>query len=300
MGKTKEEIMDMMENYQIILKDDTLIFNESGLDFQVVFASDQFGNEWVLRFPRRPDVIARTRIEKNILAIVNQCISTFQSPNWSIYTEELIAYKKLAGVPVGTIDPEKQAYVWEIDINHVPAAFHQTLGKALAALHRIPKERALEAGMVVHTPAEARQSMKKRMDAVKEKYGVGETLWHRWQTWLNNHEIWPKETGFIHGDVHAGHILIDQDAKVTGLIDWTEAKVTDISNDFVAHYRTFGEAGLDLLIEAYKQSGGYFWPKMKEHILELTAAYPVAIAEFATISGIDEYEQMARRVLEVN
>ncbi|QDR83460.1 macrolide 2'-phosphotransferase [Sporomusa termitida] len=300
MGKTKEQVIDTVEKYNIKLKDDTLVFNESGLDFQVVFATDHCGNEWVLRFPRRQDVIPRTKIEKNILDIVNQGISIFQSPNWSIYTEELIAYKKLNGVPAGTIDPEKQAYVWEIDINNVPAIFHQTLGKALAALHRIPKERAIEAGMLVHTPAEARQSMKRRMDTVKEKYGVGEALWRRWQTWLNDNDIWPKETGFIHGDVHAGHILIDKDAKVTGLIDWTEAKVTDMSNDFVAYYRTFGEAGLDLLIEAYKQSGGYFWPKMKAHIIELTAAYPVAIAEFATISGLDEYEQMAKKVLEVN
>lgn len=299
MGKTKEQVMTTMEKYNIKLKADTLVFNESGLDFQVVFAADQLGNEWVLRFPRRQDVVSRTRTEKNILDVVNQCISIFQSPNWLIYTEELIAYKKLAGVPAGTIDPEKQAYVWEIDINNVPAIFHQTLGKALAALHSIPKEKAIAAGMVVHAPEEARQSMKRRMDTVKARYGVGEALWQRWQTWLNDHEIWPQETGFIHGDVHAGHILIDEEARVTGLIDWTEAKVTDMSNDFVAYYRTFGEDGLDSLIEAYRQSGGYVWPKMKEHIIELTAAYPVAIAEFAAISGLTEYEQMVRQVLEV-
>ena len=46
-----------------------------------------------------------------------------------------------------------------------------------------------------------------------------------------------------------------------------------------------------------KQSGGYVWPRMKEHILALAAAFPVAIAEFAAISGLDEYEQMARKVL---
>lgn len=297
MGKTKDQVIDIMEKYHIKLNNDTLVFNESGLDFQVVFATDHLGTEWVLRFPRRQDVILRTKLEKNILDIVNQYISIFQSPNWSIYSEELIAYRKLKGVPAGTIDPEKQAYVWEIDINNLPAVFQQTLGRALAALHRIPKDRAREAGMVVHTPDEARQSMRRRMEAVKEKYGVGDALWQRWQTWLNDNEIWPKETGFIHGDAHAGHILIDKEAAVTGLIDWTEAKVTDTANDFVAHYRTFGEAGLDALLEAYKQAGGYVWPKMKEHIIELTAAYPVSIAEFAAISGLDEYEQMARNVL---
>lgn len=170
MGKTKEQVIDIVEKYNIRLKDDTLVFNESGLDFQVVFATDLLGTEWVLRFPRRQDVIPRTKLEKNVLDIVNQYISIFQSPNWSIYTEELIAYQKLKGVPAGTIDPEKQEYVWEIDINNVPAIFHQTLAKSLAALHSIPKERALAVGLVVHTAEEVRQSMKRRMEGVKEKY----------------------------------------------------------------------------------------------------------------------------------
>lgn len=109
--------------------------------------------------------------------------------------------------------------------------------------------------------------------------------------------MWPKETGMIHGDLHPGHILIEKSGDVTGLIDWTEAKVADISTDFVGHYRVFGEEGLDELIKAYKEAGGYHWPKMKEHIIELNAAYPVGIAEFALISGMDEYIQMAKKEL---
>jgi macrolide phosphotransferase len=39
---------------------------------------------------------------------------------------------------------------------------------------------------------------------------------------------------------------------------------------------------------------------MKEHIIELVAAYPVEIAEFALVSGVEEYERMAKQALEVN
>ncbi|MDF2859041.1 MAG: macrolide 2-phosphotransferase [Neobacillus sp.] len=300
MNKTKSEVFEMAAKNGLMLKGDTFVFNESGLDFQVVFAMDQEGKEWVLRLPRREDVMARTKAEKKALDLVNENITVFQAPNWSIYTDELIAYKKLNGVPAGTIDHEIQNYVWEIDINNVPEGFHQTLGKALAALHSIPKEKAVEAGLTVHTPEEARQSMKERMGAVKEKIGVGTSLWNRWQAWIQNDEMWPKNTGLIHGDVHAGHILIDKNANVTGLIDWTEAKVTDLSNDFVVYYRTFGEEGLTLVTNAYKEAGGYSWPKMKEHIIELEAAYPVAIAEFAILSGLDEYMQMAKQTLQTN
>ncbi|MBU5674850.1 macrolide 2'-phosphotransferase [Alkaliphilus sp. MSJ-5] len=296
MSRTKKEVIEIAEQHGIQLKEDTLVFNESGLDFQVVFAADCEGNHWVLRFPRREDVMPRTKVEKTALDIVNQYV-TFEAPNWSVYTDKLIAYKMLNGVPAGTIDPEAKAYVWEIDEKNVPECFYQTLGKVLAELHSIPHEKAIEAGLVVHTPEEARRSMKERMDAVKAKFGVGESLWNRWQTWLNDDEMWPKKTGLIHGDMHPGHTLIDKDGNVTGLIDWTEAKVTDVSNDFTVYYKIFGEEGLCSLINAYKEADGYCWPKMKEHIIELTAAYPVAIAEFAIISGLSEYEQMAKEVL---
>lgn len=299
MSNTKNEVLVIAAKNGLILKEESLVFNESGLDFRAVFAVDELENEWVLRIPRREDVMPRTKDEKKALDLVNENITVFQAPNWSIYTNELIAYKKLNGVPAGTIDHEIQNYVWELDLNNVPDNFYKTLGKALAALHNVPQEKAIAAGLTVHTAEEARKSMKERMDAVKEKVGVGDELWNRWQTWLKNDQIWPKKTGLIHGDVHAGHILIDEARNVTGLIDWTEAKVTDVATDFVVLYKTFGEGGLDLLIEAYKEAGGNAWPKMKEHIIELEAAYPVGIAEFAMISGSDEYMQMAKQALQV-
>jgi macrolide phosphotransferase len=299
MSKTKNEVIEIASKHGLLLKEDTLIFNESGLDFQVVFAADQKENEWVLRLPRREDVMPRTKVEKIALDLINENITTFQAPNWSIYSDEIIAYKKLDGVPAATMNTQTYTYTWEIDEKNIPLCFHHTLGKALADLHKVSSEEALKAGLTVHSPEEARQSMKERMNAVKEKIGVGDSLWNRWQTWLKDDEMWPKNTGLIHGDVHIGHILIDKDANVSGLIDWTEAKVTDVSNDFVVYYRTFGEEGLNLLLNAYKEAGGYFWSKMKEHIIELEAAYPVAIAEFAMVSGLDEYMQMAKQALGV-
>lgn len=299
MSKDMKQVIEIAKKHNLILKEETMQFNESGLDFQVVFALDESGIDWVLRLPRREDVMPRTRVEKQALDLVNKYVKSFQVPNWIIYTNELIAYTKLDGVPAGTIDHNIGNYVWEIDINNVPPSFHMSLGRVLAELHSIPNDKATEFGLIVQTPEEARKSMKQRMNNVKTKFGVGEKLWNRWQSWVNDDEMWPKKTGLIHGDVHAGHTMIDKEANVTGLIDWTEAKVTDISNDFVFNYMAFGEEGLEALIIAYKEAGGYYWPKMKEHIIELVAAYPVSIAEFAIVSGVEEYVQMAKKALEI-
>ncbi|MFD1064762.1 macrolide 2'-phosphotransferase [Oceanobacillus locisalsi] len=294
----KQTVSELTSKYGLDVKVDTIRFNESGLDFQVAYAEDINGMEWVLRIPRRDDVMGRTVDEQSVLSVVYNYVS-FQVPVWTIYEKDLIAYKKLDGVPAGTIDPTIQNYVWEMDIENIPEQFHQTQGEVLASLHTVPKNAAEKAGVPVYTAKEAKALMEERMEKVKKRFGVADGLWNRWQTWLHNEELWPQETGLMHGDLHAGHMMIDGDTRVIGLIDWTEAKVTDVSNDFVFQYKAFGEEALEKLIHYYKQAGGIYWPKMKEHVIELDAAYAVAIAEFAMISGMDEYEQMAKEALGV-
>ncbi|AKL96074.1 hypothetical protein CACET_c26290 [Clostridium aceticum] len=58
---------------------------------------------------------------------------------------------------------------------------------------------------------------------------------------------------------------------------------------------------MELLAHERQEIEKKVWrPKMKEHIIELVAAYPVDIAEFAITSGLEEYEQMAKQTLEVS
>ena len=47
----------------------------------------------------------------------------------------------------------------------------------------------MEVGLTVHKLEEARQSMRERMDAVRKNIGVGDSLWERWQTWIQNDEM---------------------------------------------------------------------------------------------------------------
>ncbi|MEB1808825.1 MAG: macrolide 2'-phosphotransferase [Bacillaceae bacterium] len=298
MNKKVKEILEIAYRNGILLEESSVKINESGLDFQVVHSVDQEGVQWILRLPRREDAMVKTAVEKNVLDVVSRHVS-FEVPVWSLYTKEFIAYQQLSGTPAGTVDPAIQDYIWEFDVNHVPENYLISLGEVLAELHHVPKELLNIPGLKVQTADEARAEMKKRMTGVKEKYVVSNTLLARWQAWVDNDSMWPKHTGLIHGDVHAGHTLINGQAEVTGLIDWTEAAVTDVSKDFVGPYMIFGEQALEQIIAAYEAAGGVTWPLMKEHIIEIQATSAIDIAEFAESSGLKEYEQIAKESLGV-
>ncbi|GIN72728.1 Mph(B) family macrolide 2'-phosphotransferase [Bacillus sp. J14TS2] len=299
MTLTNKQVIDLANQHGLTLQAESLKRNESGLDFQVVLATDNKDKKWVLRLPRRDDVLPTAHKEKRILDFVGPKL-IIQTPQWAIFSDQLIAYPLLPGVPTGTIDTEAKAYKWELDEKNVPTVFNETLANALVELHSIRHEEAGKAGLSVKTSEELRGAMRTRMEWVKSTYGVSQELWNRWENWLEADSLWPKQSALIHGDLHAGHILINQqEAYVTGFIDWTEARVDDPANDFTAHLATFGETALKELIHFYEQAGGYVWPAMFEHITELLAAYPIGIAEFAAKSGLKEYEEMAKTTLGV-
>ncbi|MFS0785362.1 macrolide 2'-phosphotransferase [Shouchella sp. 1P09AA] len=290
------EIKQLAEKHGLGIEESSIKINESGLDFRVAHAKDQSGKKWILRIPRREDSLKHGQQEKAALDLIGNEVS-FQVPQWTVFSNELIAYQQLSGVPTATIDMEKQAYVWTFDENNAPEAYHKSLGNVMADLHSLSTDHFAKTGVEMLTGEAVRKQMTERMEKVKQQFDIDPHLWKRWQTWLNNDALWPKFSGVKHGDLHPGHILINEQAEVTGLIDWTEVGVGDVSYDFTAHYQIFGEEGLETLIQAYKKAGGRTWTGMKEHIIELRAASPILVAEFALSSGLEEMYEMAKNML---
>ncbi|MBC6974929.1 macrolide 2'-phosphotransferase MphL [Bacillus sp. Xin] len=276
--------------------EDTIKINESGVDFQVAHAKEQNGDQWILRIPRRSESMRHALQEKKALEIINSHAS-FEVPDWSIFSEDLIAYKQLRGVPAATIDIEQQGYVWSFDEENVPSEYYYSLGQVLANLHSLSQQAFNNIGVETLDASEIRTSMKQRMDRVKAQYHVNQNLWDRWQAWLAEDSFWPSHVGVKHGDLHPGHILIDKKNNVTGLIDWTEVGIADVSIDFTSHYLLFGKDGLTKLINAYDNAGGKTWARMDEHIIELLTTSSITVAEYAQVSGLKDMHEAAVHML---
>lgn len=291
-----QKLKQLAANKGLNILESSIKLNESGVDFQVAYATDQQGDQWILRMPRRPESMRHATKEKKALEII-QTQASFEVPHWQIFSNELIAYKQLKGQPAATIDLEKQQYKWTFDETNVPTAYYQSLGKALANLHALPQDSFHKIGVETLHPSELRTSMKKRMDRVNSQYEINPARWERWQAWLADDSMWPSHVGVKHGDLHPGHLIVNNQHQVTGIIDWTEVGVGDVSVDFLSHQLLFGKEGLTKIIDAYDNADGRTWSRMDEHIVELLTTSGITVAEYAEVADLQEMRETARYML---
>jgi macrolide phosphotransferase len=267
--------------------------NELGLDFRVISVATTDGTPWILRVPRRPDVLKKIEKEARTLSFLKERLP-FAVPDWRVVTSTLVAYPMLTDTTAIVVDAASGTSEWKIDQGST--VFASSFASALAALHALPIEAAGAAGIQVRTPEEARKAVADDIARVRQAFDVSEALVRRWQAWLDD-DCWPNFCAPVHGDLYVGHVLVDVDGRVTGMIDWTEARVDDPAIDMTAHLMIFGEAGLEKLIEDYADAGGRVWPRMGHHVAERLATFPVTYALFALESGDSKHAEAARQML---
>ncbi|UQA61645.1 macrolide 2'-phosphotransferase [Polyangium aurulentum] len=254
--------------------------DQTGLDFLVVHAHDEEGVPWVVRTPRRMAVVASARVEARVLALVRPHLPV-AVPHWRVHTDQVIAYPRLGDIPAISVDPAV-GVVWNrIDPKAPSPVFLDSYASALAALQRIDRRAVEEAGVPIKTIDELRQLQARAMDETRALLSPSEEIWARWQRWLANDAIWPRHLAMVHGDLHAGHLLLAEDGRLTGILDWTEAHFGDPSLDWALFFGMFGKDALDACIARFEAAGGVTWPGLAAHAAERWVAFPALAAKWA-------------------
>lgn len=259
-----------------------LTLDNAGLDFRVVTARDEAGCLWVLRIPRRADVAVKIPREARALAFLAPRLK-IAVPDWRITSDELVAYPRLLDPTALSFDPGTHEVTWRIDRSD--PGYTGSLAVVLAELHGIPVEDASAAGLVCSTPEQVRSGHLSSLALVQRELGMAPDLERTLRSWLDEDGSWPGFSTVVHGDLYAGHTLVDANGRVSGIIDWTEVEVSDPSIDFTGHLLAFGEDGLAGLLAGYERAGGRTWPSMARHIRGRGAFAPVRYGLFALASG---------------
>ncbi|MDI1480230.1 macrolide 2'-phosphotransferase [Polyangium sp. y55x31] len=271
-------------------------FDRSGLDFLVVHAHDEEGVPWVVRTPRRMAVVESARVEARVLALVRAHLPV-AVPHWRVFTDQVIAYPRLGGVPAVTVDPAA-GVVWNrVDPAAPSETFIHSFADALAALQRVSARAIAEAGVPTKTIEESRTEIARAMDETRGVLAPSDVVWARWQRWIANDAIWPRHLALVHGDLHPGHMLLDEEGRLTGILDWTEAHLGDPSIDFALFVGAFGKAALDACLARFEAAGGTTWSGLAAHAAERWAAFPALGAKWGLTTGNDGAIEFARTML---
>ena len=284
--KTPADLLEAARRHGLSLSTTQAELDQMGLDFLVLHATDEAGTRWIVRTPRRPEVYESSLVEARALRLVAPRLAPVLVPDWRVHERDVIAYPRLGGTPAVTL--EEGLPMWNfVNPFDVQDAFIESFAQMLARMQSITRDEAERAGVPVKDIAETKEHFARAMEATREVLSPSDALWARWQRWLENDALWPEHLAMTHGDLHPGHMLVDTDPKLVGILDWTEAKFTDPSMDFAMFFGCFGKAALEKMIARFETAGGKTWPRLAEHAEERWVASPALGAEWALRTGND-------------
>ncbi len=277
----RAELTALAARHGLHLDPATLSINEAGLDFRVGLGRTETGERWVLRVPRRADMAEQIAAEAAVLELVAGELPV-AVPRWTVRSPELIAYRALPGEPGLTIDAAGTLH-WRLDVSSRPYA--EAFGRLLARLHAIDPERARAAGAEVESPSEVRARWRRELAEVAAAFTIDPALRARWDAWLDDDASWPTWSAFTHGELYPAHVLIDAEDGITGLLDWTTAKVSDPARDLAFQRGMTSPEVFEATVQAYAAAGGRTWPRLGDHAAALWSAAPIAYGLFALKTG---------------
>ncbi|GAA1627290.1 hypothetical protein GCM10009733_025040 [Nonomuraea maheshkhaliensis] len=187
----------------------------------------------------------KTRQEVARLAAVRE-LSPLPVPEVVFADDEsgAIAYRKLAGTPLNLLEGSPSLR---------PRELARPLGGFLSAIHGAEPARMEELA-----PRDAYPMPTLLQDAELDYRDVERHVpvdqRPLVERFLRQHPpAEPELTRFCHNDLGAEHLLVDADgATITGVIDWTDAAITDPAHDFALIYRDLGPEIFELTVSCYE------------------------------------------------
>jgi macrolide phosphotransferase len=217
----------------------------AGMDFDVAVVTDDQQRRWVVRAPRRTAASAVLDVERMLLPLLAERlpVPVPQPAGYAALPDggRAVVYRYLEGQP---LDPSALA-------PGPGLAAH--VGQVLAALHDTPPDLLEDIGLPAYDADEYRRRRLAEVDRAATTGAVPTTLLARWEQALEQVAQWRFAPTLVHGDLSGEHVLVDG-ARVSGIVDWDEARVADPADDLA--FITVGASPdvVDTVLEAYAQA----------------------------------------------
>ncbi|CAM5278032.1 hypothetical protein SANTM175S_03607 [Streptomyces antimycoticus] len=163
-------LVDHAVRHGIAVVPGSAVVDESGWDFRVVHCRDEHGREWILRSPRRAQVVAPAAAEDRLLRRLRDRLPT-RIPEWRVHTPEFTAYPRLPGTAAGAEDPHSLRYRWAVDPLGPAAEYLGPLAGVLVSLHALPPATA---GLPDTAPDRPRERVARQLHEAHAAFGLSQ------------------------------------------------------------------------------------------------------------------------------
>ena len=250
---------------------------------------------WVFRFPRRKAFAGLLENELRYLPrLAPHLPLRIPEPVWHGRPEEAFPYP-FAGYEL--LPGETACAVhWtpEERLRNAPV-----LGRFLAALHGLPVDEETRA----KAPGDelGRADLKKRAPILRERLAQleakqvevdGATV-RAWLSRLENTPPWTQRTCWVHGDLYARHLLVDEQHGLTGVLDWGDVHLGDPAIDLTIAFTFLPPEARGAFREAYGDIDEATWNRARFRAFH----YGVLLLNYGTSIGDEAMTRVARDAL---
>ncbi|MCC3300058.1 phosphotransferase [Arthrobacter sp. zg-Y895] len=200
---------------------------DDAADFDAALLIDDAGRRWRVRSPKHLE--ASMRLETELLVL-----RTFVP---AVRAELPFALPYVAGTV-------RQGELCTFVYSHLPGALRSIdalvtagrsvateIGRAMAAIHAIPRELVTSADLPSYSANEFRQRRLNELDQAATTGKIPAVLLRRWEHALEDVSLWRFKPTVVHGDLHEDNILLTGE-RVSAVTGWTDLRVGDPADDF--------------------------------------------------------------------
>ncbi|MDO4918890.1 macrolide 2'-phosphotransferase [Kocuria sp.] len=232
-------------------------------DFRSCVVQDAAGKRWRVRSPLSTEASMRLETEHLVLQAFTPSVRShlpFHLPTVAGSVARggvrTFVYSHLPGQTLSLAELQRQNTDPEPP-RHAPspsaaprAPLAVQLGRALGALHSLPRALVMDADLPAYGAEECRRRMLHDLDRAAATGRIPGELLRRWEEAMEDVTLWQFSTRVVHGDLHEDNITVDHGTLVS-FTGWSDLHVGDPAEDFTWLVGMSDPVFADTVIETY-------------------------------------------------
>ncbi|NJC22977.1 aminoglycoside phosphotransferase (APT) family kinase protein [Arthrobacter pigmenti] len=196
-------------------------------DFESALLVDEAGKQWRVRAPRHAEASMRLETELQVLRAFTPAVRA-EIPFLIPHVAGTVRLGDLRTFVYSHIEGSTRS-LEELTAGGKDLAVE--VGRAIAAIHELPRTLVSEADLPGYEANEVRQRRLNELDQAATTGRIPSDLLRRWEHALEDVTLWRFNPTVVHGDLHEDNLLFSA-GRVCAVTGWTDLTVADPADDF--------------------------------------------------------------------